>query len=130
VEIAMNYLIRKGEQVRDRSSEKLGYDVDARRPHGRWRRIEVKASRTDRGWMEVDIRKGANVRKRGERSITVTRKDRPNFDEVIEVVRIGSRAGPVIYHYPPKAVRDGTLAVKIVWILRLPRDERNKYLVG
>lgn len=117
----MRYLRRRGFRPFDVSEEKRGYDLLVGK-----RRIEVKSSTKSRAWMEVDIRKGVKLVKERERSITLT-KTQLSFDEVIEVVRIGQPGGARIYHYRRAAVRRGTLAAKVLWVLRMPADEREEY---
>lgn len=123
VRVAMEYLRAKGLRPKNVSSAKAGHDIRVGR-----KRIEVKGSTNDRAANVMDIRRCCSVRlNRTQNRATVTRKGL-NVDALIEVTRIGSPKGPVVYYYPRSALeRHGSFWIWTTWRVLVPKAERDQY---
>lgn len=136
---------KKGCKVRDRSREKVGYDLDVRHPHGKWQRIEVKAG-AEEGWPEIDVRKSCRIRwsngsdkvrarldgfKTRRPSVRITfNLAKPNFDEVYVVENAGHGKRQQIYHYTLKDIqRHGDAVVAMKVRIHINKRHRKHYRV-
>ncbi len=58
IEIVTRILKRQGyTYIKDRHNEHCGYDLEARKPHRKAKRIEVKAGNRGQAWDYIDIRR-------------------------------------------------------------------------